>query len=354
MAAICLLLTACGEPVRSAATPSNVVANPAAGDRANLAGAGSTAVAPLFKHWIDQYRSVAPDVAVRYQLSGSDAGIRSVVAGDADFALSDVPLNAADRALGDGQHVAQVPVAGMGIAIAYNLPAVDELRLSPNTLANIFQGRITTWDDPGLRSDNRGVVLPRLPITVVHRGERSGTTGVLTRYLQQAASRSWTRGFARQVPWPPGVEVRGSEGMARAIKGKVGAIGYLAAGYLEPAQLRAALVANFSGNYVAPTTEAVAATLSASIGNDRDLSLEVPLTDAPAGYPIAGFAYLLFRPEGNSPEVAALNHFAEWVLRQGQSAAEQLGYVPLPLILRMRTLDGLSAGGVPVKLREDE
>ena len=346
---VAAVLAACGrgsDPVE----PRAVVMAAGAGDRATLEGAGSTAVSIVLREWVDRYRRVAPGVSMRYQLLGSEAGIRRVLAGDADFAFSDVTLMPGEDP-GTGRNaVIQVPCAGQGVAIVYNLPEVDGLRLAPETLAGLLRGTITRWDDPAIATDNQAAgELPDTAVTVVHRVERSGTTGVLTRWLQQAAPREWGLGFARQVAWPKGVEARGSEGMVSAVRRTRGGIGYVSLAHAREAGLKVAAVSNSSGKFVNPTSATVAATLSRARGNDRDLTLEVPPAEAPAAYPIAGFVYLVFRPQSSAAGSEALRHFAEWLLTDGQTSTERLGYSALPVPLSVRTLSGLRAGGVPVR-----
>lgn len=338
----------------SGPAPPEVERLPGALDRGVLVGSGSTAVAPILQDWIPEYKRSVAGITFQYRLVGSDTGIVDVTAGDTDYAISDVPITPREAAPGTGAgHLAQVPVIGFGVAIAYNLPGVQSLRLRPDTLAQIFMGLVSKWDDPAVKADNPTVALPSTAITVVHRADRSGTTGVLTRYLTQAASKTWLLGIGRQVPWPKGVGARGSDEAVATVQRTIGAVGYVAEPHAKRAGLQVALVANRSGKFLSPDSDAVAATLYAAIGNEVDLTLEVPLAEAPAGYPIAGFCYLIFQVGGpDRAKEAALARFAAWALMGGQASAERLGYAPVPLFLRIRTLSGLRAGGVPVKSGE--
>jgi len=339
----------CGGSSSIEPSVGDVVLAPGARDEATLSGAGSTAVAPLLQDWVEQYRRIAPGVNTRYQLSGSDAGTKALTTGDVDFAFSDTPLSPTNKIVAGGDHVVQIPLIGLGVAIVYNLPGVEKLRFRPDVLAGVLQGTISQWDDASIKADNPSLRLPPTAITVVHRIERSGTTAILTRYLQQAAPRTWTLGFSSQVAWPRGVEARGSEGMIRAMQQKTGTIGYAALAFPLGAGLPVAEISNRSDRFVGPTPETIAAALSAAEGNDEDLTLEVPLTDAPRGYPISGFSYLVLRIPGSDPAKAdALRHFAAWALTEGQRAVERLNYAPVPLALAARSLEGLAAGGAPV------
>lgn len=351
---IVTLSGSCTSPGPSGPTPPEVAPVPGSLDRGVLVGSGSTAVAPILQDWISEYKRSVAGITVHYRLLGSDAGILDITAGNTDYGISDVPITSRDVVAGTGaSRLVEVPVVGFGVAIAYNLPGVESLRLRPDTLAQIFMGRVGRWDDPAVKADNPSVTLPSLAITVVHRADPSGTTGVLTRYLTQAAPKTWLLGIGREVPWPKGVGARRSDEVVATVQRTIGAVGYAAEPHAQRSGVQVALIANRSGRFVSPDPDSVAATLYAARGNDADLTLEVPLTEAPAGYPIAGFCYLIFRVGGpDRAKEAALVHLTAWTLMGGQASAERLGYAPVPLSLRIRTLSGLRAGGVPVKSGE--
>jgi phosphate transport system substrate-binding protein len=199
-----------------------------AGDRATLSGAGATFPATLVQEWIKHYSTLAPGVTVNYQPIGSGAGIQQLTARTVDFAGSDVPLKESEVAASGGPGaVVQIPWTAGGVAVAYNLPGVGALRLSPRALAGIFAGRITRWNDPAIKADNPDAPLPASGIQVVHRSDGSGTTNVFTDYLKAVAPDIWT--YPSGKDWPAGTAgtgAKGSDGVTAAVKQSTGAIGY--------------------------------------------------------------------------------------------------------------------------------
>ncbi|MDQ6798754.1 MAG: phosphate ABC transporter substrate-binding protein PstS, partial [Actinomycetota bacterium] len=195
LAALCsfaLVATACGSSSKSATdTTASTPTSPAAGakDTASLSGAGSTFVQSMLQEWIKQYGKVASGVSINYQGVGSGAGIQQLTAKTVDFAGSDVALKAEEQsATGGPGAVVTVPWVAGGIAVEYNLAQVKDLKLSPDTVAGIFAGKITKWDDAAIKADNTGATLPSTGIQVVHRSDGSGTTQVFVSYLKAAAA----------------------------------------------------------------------------------------------------------------------------------------------------------------------
>lgn len=317
-----------------------------AGDRATLVGGGSTFAATMVDEWLRLYRRVAPGVDVRYEAIGSGAGIDRLASGASDFAVSEAPMTAeAQRAAGwEGQ--VRVPVVGGAVAVAYNLPGVEGLRLSEDTLARIFSGGISQWDDPAIRSENPGAQLPPTAVTAVRRSDASGTTLAFTRYLATAGSEVWAPGAGTSVDWPTGSDAAGSAGVLTAVGVTDGAVGYVAVGPARAARLQLASLRNPAGRFLAPTAVAVDAALLAASGSDDDLTLIVPdRQESPTAYPITAISHLLFRVGLPADKDAALRHLAAWILSEGQRSATRLGFAPLPLPLLVRTLEGLQNGG---------
>lgn len=332
--ALAVLGAACGtdnNPTAAGGQAPSAV--PGADDSAVLAGAGATFPATIVQEWIKRYKALAPGVTVNYQPVGSGAGIQQLTARTVDFAGSDVPLKEAEQAATGGPgSVVTVPWTAGGVAVEYNLPDVKSLRLSPETLAGIFAGKVTRWDDAAVRADNPGVELPKAGIQVVHRSDGSGTTQVFTEYLRAAAPNVWT--FPVGKDWPAataGTGAKGSDGVTAAVKQGVGAIGYAELSFPRQAGLGVALVGNPSGRFVGPTAAAVSAALAtATVRPDNTLAVNYT-PDAADAYPISTVSYLLFyRDMGDPAKEAALKHFADWALTDGQKLAEELDYAPLP------------------------
>lgn len=326
---------------------AGVVLTAGADDRAELAGAGSTFAAPIVDEWVRLYRSRAPGVDIRYDPIGSGAGIVRLVSGRSDFALSEVPMTAEEQRLAGWDEAVQVPVVGGAVAVVYNLPGVQDLRLSEETLARIFAGSITRWDAPALRRDNPGTQLPSTAITTVHRSDLSGTTLAFTRYLAGAGADVWAQGSGMSVNWPGGREVAGSTAVVAAVSSSNGAVGYVSVGTARGPGLQVAHLRNAAGKFVAPTAVAVDAALFGAIGVDTDLTLRIPdRHESPSAYPITGITHLVFPVGLPADKDVALRHFGAWILSEGQRSVARVGLAPLPLPLLVRTLEGLQNGGI--------
>ena len=328
--------TGCGTDDNSARLsagrrPSAPVAG--ANDRATLSGAGATFPATLVQEWIKQYGPLAPGVTINYQAIGSGAGIQQLTSKTVDFAGSDVPLKPSEvEATGGAGAVVQIPWTAGGVAVEYNLPGVDALRLTPRVLAGVFAGRITRWDDPAIKAQNPRAPLPGAGIQVVHRSDGSGTTQVFTDYLKAVAPELWT--YPSGKDWPagtPGTGAKGSDGVTAAVKQSTGAIGYAEPSYPKQAGLGIATVRNQAGRFVAPDAKAVSAALAAgTVMPDGSLALNFS-APSPEAYPISSVSYLMFYEAGTDPaRDTALRHFAAWAITEGQDLAEGLDYAPLP------------------------
>ena len=245
-------------------------------DQATLSGAGATFPATIVQEWIKQYKSVAPGVTINYQAVGSGAGIQQLTSRTVDFAGSDVPLKASEHAAtGGAGNVVQVPWTAGGLAVAYNLAEMKDLRLSPSTLAGIFAGRISRWDDAAIRADNPGIRLPTAGIQVVHRSDGSGTTQVFTEYLKAVAPEVWA--FPTGKDWPAGTTgtgAKGSDGVTAAVKQSPGAIGYSELSFPVQAGLGVAAIRNKAGQYVEPTAAGVSTAIGAAVVSS-DMTLKV-------------------------------------------------------------------------------
>jgi phosphate transport system substrate-binding protein len=336
--------TACGTDDNSArlgATRAPQAPVAGAGDQATLSGAGATFPATLVQEWIKHYRTLAPGVTVNYQAIGSGAGIQQLTSRTVDFAGSDVPLKDSEvAATGGPGAVVQVPWTAGGVAVEYNLPGLDELRLTPEALAGIFAGRITRWNDPAIKAGNPQASLPAAGIQVVHRSDGSGTTQVFTDYLKAVAPDVWT--FPTGKDWPAGTAgtgAKGSDGVTAAVKQSTGSIGYAEPSFPKQAGLGIATVRNAAGRFVAPTADAVSAALAgASVRPDGTLELNYE-PPSPVAYPIASPSYLMFyRAASDAAKDTALRHFAEWAITDGQALAEGLDYAPLPEVVQTSAL----------------
>ena len=252
--------------------------------------------------WHIDYQKAKPGVNINYQSIGSGGGVKQFTAKTVDFGASDAPLNTEERQAAPG--AVQIPETIGSVAVAYNIPGIPTktLKFTGPVLADIFQGKISKWNDPQIQALNPGVSLPASNIVVVHRSDGSGTTFVWTSYLSKE-SPSWnqTVGASKSVPWPTGIGAPGNEGVANAIKGSPNTIGYVELNYALTKGIPFALVKNPTGNFIEPslnsTQEAVsnAVALNSLPAGDKSWT-KVSLLKAigPKSYPIASFSYLLF------------------------------------------------------------
>lgn len=305
-------------------------ASPSTSSAQQLSGAGASFPAPLYQRWAVEYNKANPAVQVNYQSVGSGAGIKQFTQGVVDFGASDAAMTD-DEIAKISKGVVMVPATAGSIAIAYNLPGVEGLKLTREALTGIFLGTVTKWNDPKIADANPGAKLPALPIGVAYRSDGSGTTFVFSGCLSAISPEFKEKiGHDKTVPWPVGVGGKGNEGVTALIKQAPGTVGYVEYGYAKNNGLAMASLQNKSGNFVAPTDEAAAATLAHV---ELPENLRVWAWD-PAGtedYPIVTFTWLLlYKKYDDAAKLAALKAFVTYGLTTGQGFAPELGYVKLP------------------------
>jgi phosphate transport system substrate-binding protein len=316
-------------PAGTATTAAN---QPASGAKVTLNGAGASAPDPVYKRWFADFGKVEPNAQISYQSVGSGAGVKQFLAGTVDFGATDDPLKEedrkkypADRGLGP----IQVPSTGLFIVMAYNLEGVTGLKLSREAYCGIADGSITTWNDPKIAKDNSGAKLPSTPITFVHRSDGSGTTAIFTKHLAKACP-NWKIGAGKSVEWAVGTGAKGNEGVTAQVQQTPGAIGYTEFSFAKANKLTPATLQNKAGEFIAPDPDAAAKALAgATLG--EDLSVSVPDPEAKDAYPIVSLTYLLFYEQYKDPAKAEMiKKLMAWVLKDGKTAATELGYIPLP------------------------
>lgn len=295
-----------------------------------LSGAGATFPAPLYQRWAVEYNKQVPSIKVNYQSVGSGAGVKNFLQGVVDFGASDAAMTDEEMAKAPRGAIL-VPATAGSVVLAYNLEGVTNLKLSRAALAGIFLGTIKKWNDPAIASANPGVALPDRAINVAYRSDGSGTTFVFTQHLAAISPEFDEQiGFDKSVTFPVGVGGKGNEGVTALIKQTPGTIGYIEYGYAEQNGLAVASVENKSGNFVAPSPESGAAAL-ASVEMPESLRVWPVDTDAPDGYPITTFTWLLlYKKYDDAAKLRALKDFISFGLTEGQSYAVELGYIPLP------------------------
>ncbi|MGB5594268.1 MAG: phosphate ABC transporter substrate-binding protein PstS [Crocosphaera sp.] len=312
--------------------------NPPLEGNVSLTGAGASFPAPLYQNWFVQLNKEVPKLQVNYQSVGSGAGVEQFTTGTVDFGASDVAMKDEEMAkVSTG--VILLPVTAGSIVMAYNLPGVEGLKLSREAYVGIFDGSITKWNDPKIADANPGLELPDESITVVHRSDGSGTTGVFTKHLA-AISQDWetTIGQGKSVEWPTSkgkfIGGKGNEGVTASIQQNEGAIGYVEYGYAKNNQLNMAALENASGNYIEPTDEAASKTLDA-VTLPENLRAFITDPEGEESYPIVTYTWILAYKTYEDPQKAiAMEAMIQYALTQGQEQSAALGYVALPLSVR--------------------
>ena len=317
--------------LRTIAAASVLVATTLPAAAADITGAGSTFVYPVLAKWADTYKKQT-GIGLNYQSIGSGGGIKQITAKTVTFGASDMPLTPADVAK---NNFVQFPVINGAVVPLLNLPGIKpgELTLDGPTLAKIFLGEITKWNDPAIAKLNAGVKLPDTAIAVVHRSDGSGTTFIWTNYLSKVSS-DWKQkiGENTAVEWPVGIGAKGSEGVSNNVAQTVGSLGYVEYAYAKQNNLTYAKMINHAGKVVSPTAEAFqAAAAGADWSGAPDF--HVIITDAPGdkSWPVAGSTFILMQsiPVSAADSDAALKFF-DWGYKNGKKMAADLDYVPMP------------------------
>jgi len=325
------------------------------GTVAGLTGAGATFPNPIYTRWFDEYHN-ATGLQINYQSIGSGGGIRQFTEGTVDFGATDGPMKDEEIAAVGG-NVLHIPTVIGAVVLTYNLPSLGDTRLTLDgqTIAEMFLGRITRWNDRRIVALNPGVNLPDAEIVVVHRSDGSGTSFIFTDYLSKV-SPEWKSevGAGKSLEWPTGIGAKGNEGVTQQVKQLEGSIGYVELIYALSNQLAYAAVRNASGDVVVPSLEtASAAAGGVSWPTDTDFRVSITNPSGPGAYPIASFTWLLIKQDNPDPaKGAAIKKFLEWMVSPAaQGIASELGYAPLPapvVDLVSQRITTLQAAGQPI------
>jgi phosphate transport system substrate-binding protein len=297
---------------------------------ANLNGAGGTAIYPVLSVWAQKYHDMNGS-QVNYQAIGSGGGIKQIQSKTVDFANSDKPLTHDDLTK---NNLVQFPQVVISITPVVHLPGIQpgQLLLDGKTLADIYLGHVTKWNDPAIKKLNPKVALPNMAILTVHRSDGSGTTFNFTNYLGKVSAEWKSKvGSDTSVNWPNGVGGKGNAGVAGTVKQTVGSIGYVEYAYAMQNRLVYTDMINHDGKRVKPTMGAFqSAAANADFSNVQDFYLI--LTDQPgaASWPITAATYMLMRKDYPAAKNKEVLKFLDWALKDGQADAEKLDYVPFP------------------------
>ena len=344
-AAAAMVAAACGG---TAASPTVDVGS------GSISGAGASFPDPFYKKAFYDYNLKYPAVTVNYQSVGSGAGIKQFQANTVDFGASDVPMSATEIAgAGGPDALTQIPTTLGVISIAFNISGVDKLNLDADTLANIYLGKIKSWNDPALVALNSGTTLPNKTITVVHRSDGSGTTFHFTDYLSKVSPDWKTKvGTAKSVSWPAGVGAAQNQGVAQAVTSTDGAIGYVELAYVVQTNMKQAFLKNAAGKFVHAS---VAGATAAAATNTSVSPTNYSITNAPGdtSYPIAGFSWVILKTSyTDASKGKAIVYLFKWLVSaDGQKEGTELQYAALPTAvsnLAVANLKLVKAGGSAV------
>ena len=330
------LLAACSSSSSSSSSSTGATAattSSAAAASGTLNGSGSTLQLTFEQAAISAFKSTNSSITVNYSGVGSGTGRANLYANTVNFAGSDSPIPSTEASkVPAGKTVLYFPILIGPIAVTYNLPGISNLKLDATVIADIFQGKITSWNNSAIKALNSGANLPSTPITLAVRSDSSGTTQNFALFLQEAAGSDWTLGDGSTVKWPSSAHAAaGNGGVATVVKSTVGAIGYNDYATAKASNLSTALIKNKDGNYIAVST-AAASTAAAGATIAPDLTFHAVWAPGAQAYPITAQSWVLvYATQPNANDAAMLKAYIGYLLSsQGQALLDPLGYATLP------------------------
>jgi phosphate transport system substrate-binding protein len=353
---IASVLAACGSS-KNSTTSSSTPASSTSSASGTISGAGSTFAAPVYQQWA----SSLGNLTVNYQAVGSGAGITAVETKTVDFGASDPPLKPEDEAAiaKNGSPAVQIPMFFGAITVSYNLPGVATgMKLEGKTIADIYLGKVKTWNDPEIKALNPGVNLPSTAITVIHRSDSSGTSAGFTSFLA-SVDPEWKSkvGEGKDVQWPTGTGGKGNPGVAAAVQQTTGAVGYVEQAYALAHKFTYAAVKNKEGKFVEPSLASTSAAGS-GVTVPANLGIKVVNPGGASSYPITSGTFILVNKDlckagipGGEAAAKGVKAFLEYGLGSGQSVLSQADYAKLPesiLSKSRQAVAGLECNGSPL------
>jgi phosphate transport system substrate-binding protein len=352
-ALLALGLGACGSSKKSSTGAA------ASSSGATISGAGSTFAAPVYQQWA----SSLSGTTVNYQAVGSGAGITALENKTVDFGASDPPLKPADESAiaKNGSPAVQVPMFLGAITVSYNVPGLPTgLKLDGKTIADIYLGKVKTWNDAEIKALNPGSTLPSTAITVIHRSDSSGTTAGFTGFLAAVDPEFKSKvGEGKDVPWPTGTGAKGNAGVAGAVQQTAGSVGYVEQAYALQHKFTYASVKNAAGKFVAPSLESTSAAAE-GLTIPSNLGIKIKDPKGANAYPITSQTFIVVNKDlckagtpGGEAAAKAVVKFLDYGLGSGQSILAQADYAALPAAILARSkaavaslqCNGASLGG---------
>jgi phosphate transport system substrate-binding protein len=359
VAVLALGLAACGSSSSTTSTTTSSAASSTATTSSSsasgtISGAGSTFAAPVYEQWA----SSQSGLTVNYQSVGSGAGITAIESKTVDFGASDPPLKPADEEAiaKNGSPAVQIPMFLGAITVSYNLPGVQAgLKLEGKTIADIFLGKVKTWNDPEIKALNPGVSLPSTAITVIHRSDSSGTTSGFTSFLSEVDPEWKSKvGEGKTVQWPTGTGAKGNAGVAGAVQQTAGAVGYVEQAYALTHNFTYASVKNKAGTYVEPTLASTSAS-GEGVTVPANLGIKVINSPAASAYPITSQTFVVVNKDlckagipGGETAAKGVVRFLDYGLGEGQAILSKADYAALPAAILAKSkaaVAGLECNG---------
>ncbi len=294
-------------------------------------GAGATFPYPIYSKWFSEYKKIKTEIEFNYQSIGSGGGIKQIIAQTVDFGATDAPMTDAELAQAK-KPIRHIPTVIGAVTVAYNVTGVSaDLMLDGETLANIFLGTITKWNDAAIAKLNPKAKLPATDILIVRRSDGSGTTAVFTEYLT-AISADWKTkvGAGKNINWPVGIGAKGNEGVTAMVSQTDGAVGYVELAYAITNKLNTAKIKNAKGEFVAPSVKSITSAGNSIKELKGDMRMSIINANEKGAYPISAFTYILLPEDTESAAVKEIRTFLTWALKDGQKFASELHYSPLP------------------------
>jgi phosphate transport system substrate-binding protein len=355
VALLALGLGACGSSKKSSSS-ANGSASSGSGST-TISGAGSTFAAPVYQQWA----SSQSGLTVNYQAVGSGAGITSLEQKTVDFGASDPPLKPADESTiaKNGSSAVQIPMFLGAITVSYNLPGVATgLKLDGKTIADIYLGKVKSWNDAEIKALNPGTSLPSTPITVIHRSDSSGTTAGFTAFLAAVDPEFKSKvGEGKVVQWPTGTGAKGNAGVAGAVAQTTGSVGYVEQAYALQHNFTYASVKNKAGQFVAPSLESTSAAAQ-GVTVPANLGIKIKNPGGAKSYPITSQTFIVVNKDlckagipGGEGAAKGVVKFIQYGLAEGQSILSQADYASLPAAILAKSkaaASSLQCNGAPL------
>jgi len=325
------------------------------GGEIRLQGSGASFPKPIYEKWVNEYGKSNPNVKIDYQSTGSGAGQKAILAKTADFGASDDPMS--DEDLKD-TGLLHIPTVLGAVVLTYNLPDVKEpLKLSPETISDIYLGKIKKWNAEQIKKDNPNVNLPDTDISPVYRADSSGTTAVFTDFLSKTVP-EWKEkvGANKQPSWITGVGTGAprNDGVMGQVKQTPNSIGYVELTFAKANNLPTALIKNKAGEFVAPSLEGVSAAAAGSVAEmPDDMRVQITNADGKDAYPISSYTYILvYKDQQDATKGKALANFLWWAIHDGKQFTKDLHYASLPdeIVKKAEAkINSMTGGGKPLR-----